>query len=286
MFKTMTTTLILLIIFGCKANKSPSSGDPLFVAPIAVQAYSFRSYFPKDIPGTLDRIKNMGITHIEGMQGRLPAEEYRKLCDERNLKIPSTGCQFKELEDDPMSVVNVAKVLGSSYVMCAWVPHERGNFSLEDAKHAVDVFNKAGKILAENGITFCYHPHGYEFQKYEDGTLLDYIIQNTNPAYVSFEMDIFWIQFGGGDPVTLLNTYGDRWKLMHLKDMKHGTQKDLTGGTSVENNVPLGTGELDIPAILKAGREIGIAYYFIEDESSLVSDQVPKSIAYLKSLTY
>jgi sugar phosphate isomerase/epimerase len=47
-------------------------------------------------------------------------------------------------------------------------------------------------------------------------------------------MDIFWIQFGGGDPVSLLKKYGSRWKMMHVKDMRKGTKKDLTGLTSVE----------------------------------------------------
>ena len=203
------------------------------------------------------------------------------------ISIPSTGGSFNQLQEDPMSVVKNAKALGAKYVMCAWVPHEnRGNFSLEDAQKAVEVFNAAGKVLKENGITFCYHAHGYEFQPYEDGTLLDYIIENTDPENVSFEMDIFWVQFGGGNPVELLKKYGNRWKLLHLKDMKEGIAKDLTGGTNVEYNVPLGQGELDMIGILKEARKIGIAHYFIEDESSAVVNQVPESIAYLKSLKY
>lgn len=187
---------------------------------------------------------------------------------------------------DPIKVADKAKKLGAKFVMCAWVPHEKGKFSLADANKAIEVFNRAGKVLAENGLTFCYHAHGYEFQPHGDGTLLDYIIENTDPKYVSFEMDVFWIQFGGGDPVGLLKKYSDRWKLLHLKDMKKGTPKDLTGGTNVENNVPLGTGEVDIAGILKEARKIGIAHYFIEDESSRVVDQVPQSIAYLRSLRY
>jgi sugar phosphate isomerase/epimerase len=126
--------------------------------------------------------------------------------------------------------------------------------------------------------------HGYEFWPHENGTLLDYIITNTNPEYVSFEMDVFWVQFGGGDPVALLKKYGDRWKLIHLKDLRKGTKKDLTGLTGPENNVPLGEGELDIPGILREANKIGIKHFFIEDESDHVITQVPKSIAYLKSL--
>ena len=97
-------------------------------------------------------------------------------------------------------------------------------------------------------------------------------------------MDIFWIQFGGGDPVALLKKYGNRWKLMHVKDMRKGIKKDLTGGTSQENDVALGTGELDIPAILKEAKRVGIKHYFIEDESSNIIEQLPVSIIYLKGL--
>lgn len=276
-----------LVFASCNTtSKVGKAGEPIFVAPVGVQAYSFRNYFPKDIPGTLDRIQAMGITEIEGGAGRIPPEEYKKLCDARGIRIPSTGAGFDELAKDPQAVAETAKKLGSKFVMCAWVPHDRGNFSLADAQKAIAVFNTAGEVLKKNGLTFCYHAHGYEFQPYGDGTLLDYIIQNTDPEYVSFEMDIFWIQFGGGDPVALLKKYGKRWKLMHLKDMEKGIEKNLTGGTNVEYNVPLGTGQLDMRNILIEGRKIGIAHYFIEDESSRVVDQVPESIAYLRSLTY
>lgn len=275
-----------LMFSSCASSKMGKPGEAIFIAPVGVQAYSFRNYFPKDIPGTLDRIQAMGITEIEGGAGRIPPEEYKKMCDERGISIPSTGASFNDLAEDPMKIVETAKKLGSKFVMCAWVPHDRGNFSLADAQKAVAVFNTAGKVLADNGLTFCYHAHGYEFQPHGDGTLLDYIIENTDPKYVSFEMDIFWIQFGGGDPVALLKKYGKRWKLMHLKDMEKGIKKDLTGGTNVEYNVPLGTGQLDMRNILIEGRKIGIAHYFIEDESSSVVEQVPESIAYLRSLTY
>ena len=88
---------------------------------------------------------------------------------------------------------------------------------------------------------------------------------------------------GGGDPVQLLKKYGDRWKLIHLKDLRKGAKKDLTGLTGPENNVPLGEGEIDIPGILREANKIGIKHFFIEDESDDVINQVPKSIAYLKS---
>ena len=286
--KNILLAVLLVVGVSCStSSKIGKTGNPIFVAPIAVQTYSFRNYFPKDMIGTLDRIQAMGITAIEGDGGKIPPEEFKKLCDARGISIPSTGAGFDELDNDPMAIVKKAKALGANYVMCAWVPHENsGNFSKADADRAIGVFNAAGKILRENDITFCYHPHGYEFQPYQNGTLLDYIFENTNPEYVAFELDIFWAQFGGADPVALLKKYGNRWKMMHLKDMKQGISKDLTGGTNVEYNVPLGTGELDMANILKEGRKVGIVHYFIEDESSRVMNQVPESIAYLRSLKY
>ncbi|NND33039.1 MAG: sugar phosphate isomerase/epimerase [Saprospiraceae bacterium] len=279
--------LFLLVCAMALAEKLPAQKNtkPLYTANFAVQAYTYRNYFPKDAVATLDTIQKLGVTEIEGSGGRISNDDFRKLCEDRGISIPSTGASYKDLVENPMTVVEQAKTLGSKFVMCAWVPHERGNFTIEDAKRTVEDFNAAGKILKENGLTFCYHAHGYEFQPYGKGTLLDYIIENTDPEYVSFEMDVFWVHFGGGDCVKLLKKYGDRWKLIHLKDMKPGIAKDLTGGTDVEYNVPLGTGEVDIEGIIRQANKIGIKHFFIEDESSQVLSQVPQSIAYLKSLT-
>jgi sugar phosphate isomerase/epimerase len=278
--------LIVLIagLLSTNNNVSAQKGKLLFTAPLGVEAFTFRKSFPIDVAKTLDTIKMMGFTEIEGSGGRMPPKDFKKLCDERGISIPSIGVGYEELVKSPDSVAYKAKILGAKYVMCAWIPHQKGVLSFENAKKAADDFNKAGKYLKEQGLIFCYHAHGYEFQPYENGTLLDYIFKNTNPDYVSFEMDIFWIQFGGGNPVELLKKYGRRWKLIHLKDMKKGTKKDLTGLTGPENDVPLGTGEIDIPNILKEAKKLGIAHYFIEDESNYVNEQVPQSIRYLKSL--
>jgi sugar phosphate isomerase/epimerase len=280
----ISVAILTMLLLSCASAEKQKNRKPLYTAPLGVQAYTFRRSFPIDVAKTLDTIKMMGFTEIEGGGGRISPEEFKRLCNERGISIPSTGAGYDELINKTDSVVYRAKALGAKYVMCAWIPHTNGSFNLDNAKKAVQDFNAAGKILKENGLTFCYHVHGYEFWPHEGGTLLDYIINNTNPEYVSFEMDILWTQFGGGDPVALLRKYGNRWKLMHLKDLRKGVKKDLTGGTSQENDVPLGTGEIDIPNILREAKKIGIAHYFIEDESSHVNQQVPQSIAYLKSL--
>ena len=285
----MKRTIILLLAMatvmgGFGVAEAQKKGKPLYTFPFAVQAYTFRNSFPHGVAETLDTIQRMGITEIEGNVGNMSPAEFRKLCEARGISIPSTGTGYESLVKDPQAAADMAKALGSKYLMVAWIPHERANFTLENAKKAVEDFNAAGKVLKENGITFCYHVHGYEFQPYQNGTLMDYLIQQTNPEYVSFEMDILWTHFGGGDPVALMKKYGKRWKLLHVKDLRKGTPKDLSGGTSQENDVALGTGEIDIPGVIRQAKKIGIKHYFIEDESSRVITQVPQSIAYLKSL--
>ena len=278
----LLTILAILCFLSCDSSKKVANKSTTAAPKIGVQTYSFRNYFPKNLVATLDRVQKMGIEEVELFMGKVAPEEMKKLCDARGLKIPSTMVSFDMLRDNPQEAVALSKMLETEYISCAWIPHEVGRFSFEDAKKAVKVFNSAGKILKENDIKFTYHPHGYEFQPYKDGVLLDYIFAETKPEYVYFEMDTYWITFGGGDPVAWLNKHPNRWKLIHLKDMKKGTQKDLTGQSNVNNNVPLGTGELDFPAILKTAKAVGVEHFFLEDESDAVLEQLPKSVAFLK----
>ena len=277
---------ILTIQSAIFAQKGKSKSKKIYNAPFGVQGWTFRKQFPTDgAASTLNLIQKMGITELEtGAAKGTTNEEFKKLCNDRGITIPSTGSSFEELEKDPQKIIKNAKELGSKFVMCAWIPHKGNNFTIEDAKKAVEVFNSAGKILKDNGITFCYHPHGFEFRPYGNGTLLDYIFQNTNPENVSFEMDVLWVLHGGGNPVQLLEKYANRWKLMHVKDLKKGVVGDFSGGTPAENDVVLGTGQADWKNIFRVSKKIGIKHYFIEDESEHEVENVPLSIEYLKNL--
>jgi sugar phosphate isomerase/epimerase len=277
-------TIILTTCLALASSAFAQSGKPLFTNAIGVQAYTFRSSMPKATVAVLDTIKALGITELEGEGPKdMSKEQFKKLCDERGIKIPSVGAGYDDIVKDPQAVVKLAKTLGASYVMVAWIPHKK-EFTLEDAKKAAADFNRVGKILKAKGLTFCYHNHGYEFGKYENGTLFDYIAKNTDPRYVSFEIDILWSFHGGQDPAQLINKYPTRMKLMHLKDIRKGVANDLTGGTDTRNDVALGTGQINIPEVLKAAKKAGIKHYFIEDESPSYSKQLPVTIAYIKSL--
>ena len=167
----------------------------------------------------------------------------------------------------------------------AWIPHE-GDFTVKDALEAARVFNTAGKAAAKEGLRLYYHNHGYEFQPYALGTLLDLLMQKTDPRYVSFQMDLLWTVHPGQDPVKLLRTYPNRWVLMHLKDLRQGVKGDLSGHTDVRNDVALGTGQMDFSAILKTAQEIGVKWYFIEDESPLAEEQIPQSLKFLERVSW
>lgn len=248
-------------------------------------SYTFRNSLQKNMEATLDTIKSLGVTDMEfsNLFGKTAAD-IRKLLDERGMKCSSFGVSYGDALDKTAEVGQNAKTLGASFVRVAWVPHE-GPFTLDMAKKTVADFNQIGKKLKDDfGLTFCYHNHGYEFEPYENGTLYDYIMQNTDPQYVSFEMDILWTFFPGADPVALLEKYPKRYRLMHLKDLRKGVTGNLSGGTPVVNDVALGTGQINIPAILKAAQKSGIEHYYIEDESPSYATQVPQTIAYLKRI--
>ncbi|HWK06970.1 MAG TPA: sugar phosphate isomerase/epimerase [Puia sp.] len=274
-------------LFAQKAHES-SPADP------GVVSYTYRKYFEKDIPSTLDLIKGNGITDIEfsNLFGK-SAVELRKLIDEKGIYCSSFGVSYDDLVNKTAEVAQNAKALGASYVRVAGIPHKtpqasgsqtEGRFTLEEAQKAIEDFNRVGKILKEEyGLGFIYHNHGFEFQPYLDGTLYDLIVTKTDPKYVSFEMDILWAFFPGQDPAGLLRKYGTRYKALHMKDLRKGVKGNYSGGTSAENDVALGTGQIDLPAVLKAAQAAGIRHYYIEDESNAVMTQVPQSIAYLKS---
>ncbi|MBU2945879.1 sugar phosphate isomerase/epimerase family protein [Zobellia uliginosa] len=250
---------------------------------VGLQLYSLRNQFKTDVPGTLETIKGWGITKIEGGETYgLSLEDFKNLLKTNSLDVVSVGAKFGDLENNAQQVVENAKAYGAKYVMCAWVPHDNNKWDLEETKHASVVFNKAGKLLKENGITLAYHPHGYEFRPYEDGTLFDYMIKNATDY--TFELDVFWAQHGGADPLALMKKYKSKFTLLHLKDMEKGVEGNNTGQEDHETNVVLGQGQVDIAGIVAEAKELGIEYMFIEDESSSVVEQVPQSLSYLKSL--
>lgn len=265
----------------------PAGIGPSFKGPLGLQLYSLREQFKTNVPGTLDKVRDWGFKYVElaGTYG-LKNEEFKALLDARGLKAVSGHFAFERYSKDPEGIATEAKVFGLEYAGCAWIPHSEP-FDEKTCRAAIEVFNKAGEVLAKHGIKFFYHTHGYEFQPYGEGTLFDLLVAETNPKFVNFQMDVFWIANPGQDPVKLLEKYPTRWKLTHLKGMKDSTPTGLlTGHSDVSNDVPLGEGKIDYQKFLPVAQKVGVKWHIIEDESPLVEEQIPKSLHFLETVKW
>jgi sugar phosphate isomerase/epimerase len=278
---------VSLALIPDRGMAAPAGIGPSFKGPIGLQLYSLREQFKKDVPGTLDEVKSFGIKYAE-LAGTydLPPDKFRQELAARGIQGVSTHFDYTRYRDDLEGVVRDAKALGLKYAGCAWIPHT-DPFDEKTCREAIAVFNRAGETLAKQGLQFFYHVHGYEFQPYGQGTLFDLLMTETHAKFVHYQMDVFWIVHPGQDPVKLLEKYGNRWELMHLKDMKKGTPTGLlTGHTDVTNDSALGAGQIDIPAILRAAKKVGVKWYFIEDESPWSETQIPQSLKYLEQIRF
>jgi sugar phosphate isomerase/epimerase len=247
-------------------------------------SYTYRHDFARDLPATLDEIRQLGITDMEfsDLFGHSPGQ-LRSELDAREMHCSSYGVGYHELQTRIGTVIANAEILGASYVRLAWIPHETP-FGRTQAEDGVRTFDRVGRRLREHGLRFCYHNHGYEFAALDDGTCFDLMVQQSDPDAVSFELDILWAHFPGQDPAELLDRYPDRIRLLHLKDLRKGVTGDLSGHTAPENDVALGDGQLDLPKILQSARRANVQHYYLEDESPDFATQVPRSLAYLASL--
>ncbi len=282
-----TALFLMFSMFTLVADAAPAGRPSGFKGPLGLQLYSLRAQFAKDVPGTLDKVRDMGFEYVElaGTYGLTP-KQFKSELDSRGLKAISGHFPFEKFRDNPEGIAKEAKILGMQYAGCAWIAH-KGDFKEKDCREAITIFNQAGEELAKHGIKFFYHTHGYEFQPYASGTLFDLLMAETKPELVTYEMDVFWIVHGGQNPVSMFEKYGDRFQLVHLKDMKASTPIGLlTGSSDVSNDVALGQGRIDYRRILPAAEKAGVKWYFIEDESPTSEKQIPQSMRYLKQVKY
>jgi sugar phosphate isomerase/epimerase len=254
--------------------------------PIGLQLYSLREYGPKDLAGTLAKVRAMGLRDVESAglwNHTLP--EFRSALDAAGLKCRSAHIGFDRLRDDAAGAIAEAKGLGAGGVVCAWIPHKGDAFTRADATTGAEVFNRFGKAAQDAGLTFGYHCHGYEFVPSPEGTLFDTFAGMADPKLVSFQIDVFHAYNGGADPAQLIAKHKGRVRSLHVKDRKKGVPvKAGSAGAEPDMDVPVGTGAIDYPAVLRAAKKAGVSYYFIEDESKDPLGHIPQSIAYLSSV--
>ena len=262
-----------------------------FAGPLGLQLYSVRDAIRADVPGTLARVRALGVRDVElaGTAG-MSAAGFRAALDAAGLRAVSMHVGYERLRDSLPAVLAEAGTLGVRYVGVAWIPHPGGQpFTPDMARAAAADFGRWGAAARAQGLRFFYHIHGYEFQPAPDGVRpLDVLIQGTDAADVSYELDVFWASRPGANPAELIRQYPGRWALLHLKDMRRGTPtNDYSGGADPNaTEVPVGSGQIDYRAVLQAARTAGAAYYFIEDETAAPFATIPQSVAWLSTVRW
>ncbi len=256
---------------------------------LGLQMWSLREQVKAGVPAALDLVQKYGLVEIETAgTGNLSTEDYMKLVHERGLKPVGAHIGYEALDKDLAGAIKTAKALGVKYVISPWIPHGPEGLTAEQAHKVAANLNKWGEAFRAEGIAYGLHPHGFEFVAFpsEGGkTAFDIIAAETKPEFVCFEMDVFWVFHAGQDPVTLLKKHPGRWALMHVKDIRKGAVTGLSSGAApVIDNVAVGTGQIDWPAVLKTAEETGVQHYFIEDETATPLVCIPDSLKYLRAL--
>jgi sugar phosphate isomerase/epimerase len=254
---------------------------------LGLQLWSLRDQFKADPLTAMDTVVGYGISAVETAgTANMTADKFKEELTKRGLDPVSAHVGYGALQKDFDAVLAEVQALGSSFAMVAWIPH-KGDFDRGELEQAIKDFKVWGPMFAKHGIKFGYHPHGYEFVagKKSGEVFLDELIQGTAGYDVHFEMDVFWIVHGGGDPVTLLRKYSDRWVSLHVKDLRKGAPTGLTSGHAPDtDNVIVGQGVVDWVRVITTARSIGIKHFFIEDETSDPLSNIPASLEYLRGL--
>ncbi|MEH7493806.1 sugar phosphate isomerase/epimerase family protein [Neobacillus niacini] len=245
--------------------------------PIAVQMFTLREESAQDFAGTLKKVAELGFDGVEfAGYGGLTAKEVRVLLDEFGLRAAASHVPLEELENNLYQVIENQKVLGSNYVVCPYLmPNRR---SIEDYKALITFLDQAGETCRQEGITLCYHNHDFELERLSNGkTILETIFDKTHSINVKAELDVYWLKKAGDNPVEWINRYRNRTPLIHLKDMTTDEEQFFA---------ELGTGGVDIEAVLQTGKENGVEWWVIEQDVCRRSpfESIEISMNYLKSL--
>jgi sugar phosphate isomerase/epimerase len=265
-----------IILFGILFLFSfPSTGQEA-----GLQLNSFSKDFSSDAPATMKKAKELGFSYVEmsGTYG-LSFPQFIKLLAVNELAAVSFETSLAKLAESPQAVADEARSYGSKYIVCPSAAMD--SFSKEDAEEISQVLNHAGKILAQNGLLLCYHAKGKEFSTLGNETIFDHLVEKIDPRFVYLAMNVFAIKEAGKEPIDFLKKYPTRFILVYLKDGQIGS-----GKAKAPTNVSLGTGDVGILEIMRAAHELGIQYFFIEDESENAEQRISESLAFLKTINY
>lgn len=253
------------------------------------QLYTLRSIIDAKPLEVLQSLEGLGYTEAEVIRGNM--DKVWGALKQTKLKPVSlhvdTSYFFKDI-DKLNPTLDDAKAKGIEYVVCPYIaPADRGG--VEVIKKLADVLNKTGERAKSAGLKLCYHNHAFEFEPVAGTSdrLIDVLMKSTDPKLVGLEFDIMWSQVGGVPPVEVFEKYKGRIPLVHLKNVtKMAPQYNERVPKEAFQSV--GTGVIDIVAVLKAASASGVKHYFVEQDQTPGNplDSLKQSAEYLKKLSY
>ena len=225
-----------------------------------------------------------------GFYGHAP-EDFSLMVKDRGMRIPSMHTDIETLQHNMSELAQAARTIGATYVVLPALP-QAYRTNIDAYKRSADLFNEIGKNAREEGIRFGYHNHGYGLKPWGEVRPIDIILDQTDPDLVFFEMDLFWTTAGGIDPVELLDKHPNRYKLLHIKDMKPITEFEGDGSNPQEwyglfpNMTSCGQGDIDLEGIIKTSKKNGVEHYFVEHDMVQQPEVALKeSFNYLKNIS-
>jgi len=271
--------LILVVSLMMNACAQPVKKD------IGLQLWSVRDDMKKDAEATLMQVGQMGYTFIEaagygnGLFYGMQPLDFKQLLNENGLRFLAshTGRPLPDSTtwDTTMAWWDVCiaahKEAGVKYIVQPSM-NKKGYGALADLKRYCDYFNAIGEKCNAQGIRFGYHNHDKEFEDVDGVVRYDYMLNNTDPDKVMFQLDLYWIMKGGKDAITYFNAYPGRFELWHVKD-----EKEL-GESGLMNFEP----------IFKAASTAGMQHIIVEVERYNYTplESVKKSLDYLVDASY
>lgn len=250
------------------------------ISQVAVQLYTLRDFCKTvpDLQKTAKKVRKIGYEAVQVSAVGVPYAEAKKVLEDEGLVICATHEASDLILNNPKEASAHLAEIGAKYTA---YPHP-GGINFDDkasVRGLVKKLNAAGSIFAKNGQTLCYHNHAIEFVRFGKSTALDFIYEETNPKYLKAELDTYWVQYGGGDPVTWLGKVSGRSPLLHIKDYVY-----------TRDNKPfyaeIGRGNLDWKRILPAAKKAGVKWLIVEQDTCPGDpfDSVKMSFDYLKGL--
>ncbi len=288
------TSSLLLPYWACNTPSTSSetpeephtevpTGNPSLAA-FGIQLYTLRDILPDDPKGILKQVADMGYQQIEGYEGDqgmfwgMSHTDFKAYMDELGLDFVASHCKVEENFEEKAAQ---AAEIGMKYLICPYIGPQD---SMEGFKQWTDKFNACGEICKKNGLRFAYHNHGYSFQELDGVIPQDYMMDNSDPDSVDFELDLYWVVTGKADPVAYLKKYPNRFTLCHIKDRIKDADPDESHASC-----DLGTGSIDYPRILKVAADNGMKYFLLEQErydDTTPIDSAKVGAEYLKKLVF